>query len=334
MMLGQNKAIRTSFLFLVITLSFNSLCFARDFVKFNELSEAEQAEFKNTEKAVFKFDATGKNRCTATYISNEGHAITAHHCMKSKCLPIKGVKKWTVFEDSKLPYANVTAYVNEYPSTCTALIDGVEREIEVLYGAKGELLEKNPAQAFKIFKGPGLAPSSDDVQKFANTWKAAFLDGWGYGADFAIFKVKGLSPSNVDCVPLDTKNNSTEFGKAYLLSYPGYLPGEDTLNEELVLSTGVVASAKKYFKSEIFMISGHDGRYLKGDLIIYPSSSGASLINPNNGRIQGVLSVGIPGRSSGFIGIKKIKEVVGAGLDQITCREPGEEVFSMAGYSL
>lgn len=315
------------FFSLIISASY-SYGLERAFHKFSDLSDKAQSEYEKAYRAQFKITVHKGSRCTGTFISNEGHGITAAHCVES-CMPIptlEEIKKWpvdVVLKDGKMSRHAVSAYPWTYPKKCTAFIDGVEKEIEILSGPKGMLSNKVPFDIVRKFR-QYLNLTSPETKAYKNLWSEAFRDDWGFGADFAIFKV--LKTSKTDCLQVSEKENFS--GGHYVLSYPGKTSASDKkINHSLYLSTGVVYQGD-YFNGGFMVLKDEEHRYLNSSIEAYPGSSGASLVSLFDDEISGVLSMtagglGPNGEEQGvsarFISAKKIREVAKDVLFDVTC---------------
>lgn len=299
----------------------------RSFHKFSELSDKAQVKYNKAYKSQFKFIADKGSRCTGTFISNEGHGLTAAHCIES-CMPIPnldGVKKWpvSVLVNDKKSRLAVSAYTWSYPQKCKAVIDGVEKEIEILSGPKGMLTNKVPYDIIRHFR-QYFNLTSQETQSYKSLWSEAFKSDWGFGADFTIFKV--LKGEKTNCLKISEREAFK--GGHYTLSYPGKTSASDKkLNESLYLSTGVPYQAD-YFNSPFMSLKDDTNRYLNSSIEAYPGSSGSSLVNSANDEVSGVLSMtagglGPNGQEQGvsarFVSAKKIREVAKGVLSDVRC---------------
>lgn len=79
------------FLGLLVSVS-QSRGLERTFHKISDLSDKAQAKYQKAYDAQFKMTAHKSSRCTGTFISNEGHGLTAAHCVEG-CMPIPAVDK-------------------------------------------------------------------------------------------------------------------------------------------------------------------------------------------------------------------------------------------------
>ena len=300
------------------------------FKKFSSLSSEEKAVYSKAHKAQFRIRVSEGPNCTGTYISNKGHGLTASHCIK-RCMPWPsklGLKSWPVeANDIKGKHSRHKVSANPwlYPQICTAVIDGEEKTIEVIAGSKGMKSESMPIDVVFYFKQYYFIVQ-EEVDSFKDKWLSAFYNGWGMGGDYAIFKtLDQKSDEKTSC--LSISKSETFGGEHYSLSYPGKtsLDAEE-LNSDLHLSVGGVYQGN-YFNSEVIAINDVDQLYLNSNLWAYPGSSGASLVNPKDNSISGVLSAvvgreGIKGEElpdARFISSKLIRKQAGDVLKQISC---------------
>jgi len=306
----------------VLLLSINA--YSGDFNKFSNLSEENKLKYDDAFNAQFKIKLSDDSRCTGTYISNEGHGLTAAHCV-ANCMtdpsdlvhwPIEGLfERITVAANGAIATSltesthKVTAYSWSYPKMCTAVINGESKEIQILAGAKGRHSAHMPIDVVYYFKQYYFI-TDEEVEAYKVNWLETFFDGWGMGADFAIFKVLDDTDNTTDCLKISDANEFA--GNHYSLSYPGKTSIESSeINEELYLSTGEVTQGN-YFNSKVITVEDTEHRYLNSDLW---------------GSISGVWSavVGREGMSGNelkdgrFLSSKVIREFAGDVLKNVKC---------------
>ena len=77
------------------------------------------------------------------------------------------------------------------------------------------------------------------------------------------------------------------------LSFPGKTSAHSKeLNSKLFYSSGTLASDIDYFKNRPLNFKSDFENFITSNILLYPGSSGASLININTKKIYGVLSAG------------------------------------------
>jgi len=299
-----------------------------NFKKFSDLSEVLKSKYSVAHQAQFKFKAGGGSRCTGTFISNEGHGLTAAHCVE-RCMPFpgaRGLKHWgvDVLVDGKKSKRKLTATTWSYPTLCEAEIDGTPTQIEILAGPKGRHFDTLPLDMVFRFKQDYWI-TDQEADAIKTHWMNSFHNGWGMGADFAIFKVVSSNSLKTSCLKL---SDAEEFkGEHYTLSYPGRTSiGSKEVNEELYLSVGQVFQGN-YYNSEVLPILDQNFRYLNSDLWASPGSSGASLVDEFYHTVAGVLSAAVGHEgitkdelpTARFVSTKVIREQAGSVLSQISC---------------
>jgi|GEM_PF-5878000 len=322
------------FLILVLASGLGASAFAKDtFVKFSDLNQAVQLKYEKAHKAQFKIRVSEGVRCTGTYISNNGHGLTAAHCIKN-CMPwpsSQGLKKWSVDLDVHVPgvkvkHSEIKVIANPwiYPQVCDAVIDGEKIKIKVLAGPKGRFEEQLPKSVVNFFKQYYWITDAE-VNGYKAHWLDSFYKGWGMGGDFAIFKFIKPKEKKTSCLKISEADSFS--GDHYVLSYPGKTSlNAKEKNDDLYLSKGDVHQGN-YFGSEAIEINDTEYRYLNSNLWAFPGSSGASLVNPKDHSISGVLSAvvgeqGIKGSElpdARFVSAKLIREQAGEVLEKISC---------------
>jgi len=313
---------------------------AGEFSKFSDLEESVKAKYEKAYKAQFKIRVSEGTRCTGSYISNEGHGLTASHCIKN-CMsdsssdltrwPVEGLfNRYVVEPNGGMAMAmsesthKVTAYNWSYPKECSAVIDGETKQIQVLAGTKGRLVEHMPIDVVFYFKQYYFI-TQEEIDIYKQKWLESFYDGWGMGADFAIFKLIDELEEPTDCLEVSKADRFS--GEHYSLSYPGRTSiSSRENNEDLYLSTGDVTLGN-YFSSEVIAIEDPNHRYLNTDLWGSPGSSGASLQSVEDNTISGVWSavvgrLGMSGdelKDGRFVSSKVIWQFAGEQLEKIRC---------------
>ena len=334
---GIGGALKIIFSFILVLFALTAN--AGEFIKFSRLSPTEQEKYQKAYDAKFKIRVSKGTRCTGTYISNQGHGLTASYCI-TECMndssklvhwPVEGtfdklvMSSTGTIERKKIQsHHKVTAHPWSYPKVCTAVIDGNEKKIEVLAGTKGRHSEHMPIDVVFHFKQYYFV-TDDEVDAYKDLWIESFYNGWGMGADFAIFKVIEDSPQKTSCLKISKDKEFT--GHHYSLSYPGRTSiGSKEINTELYLSTGDVYQGN-FYSSEFINIEDEEYLYLNSNLWGSPGSSGASLINLENQTISGVWSavVGREGMGSDeskdgrFVSSKLIWKFADEVLNEIKC---------------
>jgi hypothetical protein len=305
---------------LFLFLLFFSTSTKAEFLPLASVPNSEQTQYRKAESAVFMM--TGENipvRCTATYISNEGHAVTAFHCLR-RCFPRDKMKKW----DSKVSKSTlaVSASLNDFPKKCEIKINGKDQEIEILHGPKGWLTEELPISVYEtLWQYDALF---EVASNFKNTWLNAFQSGWGFGGDFAIFKVKNSRPT--DCLKLaSSHDHRISKNHYYTLAYPGKMSAQsEEVNTKLVLSTGKIEDDYLYFRKTKLNFKPNQGNYFVTDIIVFGGSSGGAIIDYEKNQIRGVLSIGAlhkekKSTTGRFISANRIYRLSNAFADSISC---------------
>jgi len=162
------------------------------------LSKEKQEELSPLLKAIFSADFKGMN-CTGTYISNEGHFITADHCIQG-CFDLGedwlDYVEYKDFEDSNFktrPRGNEYFVFKRFRTEkirdnlfCKVKVNGKEEVANLIVAGKGRLYPYYP----KSLKSKLLKEKYNEFQ----------LKGVWAASDFAILQL--ISKPRTECLPL------------------------------------------------------------------------------------------------------------------------------------
>ncbi len=193
------------------------------------LSGQQQSELSQLRQATFALDFKEGTLCTGTYISENGHLITAEHCFRSclyTALKEKGLSSEDISYSTTYHLLSASGQITSYkartyenlieakkvsssaPSIqtfdydvsllkglrCQAKINGEDVELRFLGGGAGRLF---PFFAEKTETRPAL--SADLIP----AWQKFVSSGYGPGGDFGVFQV---NKSNTPCFEMSSKD--------------------------------------------------------------------------------------------------------------------------------
>lgn len=272
----------------------------------DELSQVEQARLASARKASFALDFKGSN-CSGTYISSEGHILTAAHCVESCIYDAlmekgfdmyadseknlvyhvdtgpEGIKSYPLAEyrqllistdtnDDDLKYIQTKHYNTEIFKglKCNARIDGEEVELSYVGGGVGELFPFLYKE--KYIQTPALK----------SLWKKFNSMGLGSGGDFSVLKVK---KTNTACLEFSS-NDPRPSEKLEALSSTlrdGYRYEDERLGQTIFHTVGMEETNELHkYRPDLDYPFIH--AYLYGDY----GSSGSSAFG-EDGTVKGVL---------------------------------------------
>ena len=273
---------------------------------FTELPEVEQKRLKKLRRASFALDFKNK-KCSGTYISNEGHLITANHCLGG-CLENELVKQgfdprldneknliYHVAEnnnnissynqndfrnyliksnrsDDKLKYIQTKSTTQSLAGLkCRARINGEEVILSSVAGGNGDV--------YPFLYDKRL----DSSPPLKTLWRDYNISGHGAGGDFSVLKVE---KENTPCLQLSMQDarNGEKLETLSSTLRRGYMHTSERNGQLIFYSSGNEATdlLRKYRSGIDFYPFRH--AYLDGDY----GSSGSSVVG-EDGEIKGIL---------------------------------------------
>lgn len=187
------------------------------------LSNAVDARFTSTQHSPSRFldvkESTyllnGKsNRCTANLISNNGHFITARHCLQ-RCLIPNGIFKPSNNAPDGTTYFELDTKSLGF-ATCDVTLNKVQQTVTIEATSPGLILKMDEL-SFKI-----LAPE---------LFSQLVDEGFTSEGDFVIFKSTRHANLN-HCIPLTKENENFKTKNHHVFSYPSATDRSDDFNSD------------------------------------------------------------------------------------------------------
>jgi hypothetical protein len=228
-------------------------------------------ETLTSDPTVIKIEASG-GTCTGTYISDEGHILTARHCIHG-CLIAQGfVQETPLFPE--YGWRSPKLYQQNRVAHCPVQLDGQEVEVQVLSSGPGFMIPSEQAS---------LALYDREIHQ--NFLEQGFL----HNGDYALLKVDSL-PRNKKCRSM-ARQPILNGDPVHYFGYPsastGRPQGRNSDGNQLMLAHGEVIPSILQ-NSCISPDTNQAGRltqtYDRPEIIlstvdILPGSSGSSLLN-------------------------------------------------------
>ncbi len=223
---------------------------------------------------------TSFGHCTGTRVSNQGHILTARHCLNACLIQSDSIRAEALFPEEGWRSPNLYHFTDERDVHCEAEINGVPKVFEVLAASTG-------------FMTPSEQGS---LSLYASELHQRFLDsGYFHNGDFALIKVAEFESSR--CLQVSDQELSLS-APVHYFGYPGDSSGRperrNSDGESFYQGEGEVISSIL----ENPCIKGSEealiNRYDRDELIlstvdILPGASGSSLLN-HRGEIVGLLN--------------------------------------------